>query len=103
MQHAFAWPENYSASDAKTVSVIKMWNIDFDQKPHGAADCGHVAKLPGNVRLWDKADIPTRWSFAIPGEILHRNMRRSALKARGLVPKVSTVDCGYFGQNNSLS
>src|SRR5437762_14104490 len=42
-------------------------------------------------------------SFAIPGEILHRNMRRSALKARGLVPKVSTVDCGYFGQNNSLS
>jgi hypothetical protein len=37
-----------------------MWNADFDQKPHGAADCGHVAKLPGDVRLWHKADIPTR-------------------------------------------
>jgi len=36
---------------------MKMWNIDFDQKPHGAADCGHVAKLPGNVHYWHKADI----------------------------------------------
>ena len=34
--------------------------------------------------------------IAIPGEILHRNMKLlPALKARELVSKVSTVDSGY--------
>jgi hypothetical protein len=34
--------------------------------------------------------------IAIPGEILHRNMKLlPALKARELVSKMSTVDSGY--------
>jgi hypothetical protein len=35
------------------VTVIKMPNIDFDQKPRGAADCGEYrAKLPDLLRRW---------------------------------------------------
>jgi hypothetical protein len=54
---------------------MKMWNIDFDQKPHGAADCEHMAKLTGNVRFVPKADIGG--SRLLPCNLTSRPFRQS--------------------------
>jgi hypothetical protein len=47
VQHSFPWPELNSASERLNPSVAKKPNIDFDQKPRGAADRGEYRQAAG--------------------------------------------------------